>query len=63
MRNITIKEIRTNILNKTLDDMGKMLGITRQAYWYKETGRREFKCRELIAICKAAKVHPFEVEL
>ena len=63
VRNITIKEIRTEILKMSLEDMGKMLGITRQAYWLKETGKRELKSRELLAICREAKVNPLEVEL
>ena len=61
--NITIKEIRTEILKKSLEEMGEMLGITRQAYWLKETGQRELKSRELLEICRQAKVNPLEVKL
>lgn len=50
METYSIKSIRVNH-DKTCEDMGKLLGITKQAYSYKENGRRKFTADELIMIC------------
>ena len=60
---ITIREIRKTILHKSMAEMAEFLGISRQAYWCKETGRRNFKSSELLTICKLAEVNPLEVNL
>ncbi|MBF6625734.1 helix-turn-helix domain-containing protein [Aerococcaceae bacterium zg-BR9] len=47
---MTINKIRgyRNMLKMTQDDMAKEMGITKQAYYLKENGKREFKDAEKI---------------
>ena len=58
MRNITIKEIRTEVLKMTQQVLAEKLGITKAAYCRKEKGQREFKWKEVLKICDLAGVDP-----
>lgn len=55
MEKISIKALRVNN-NLTCEDMGKMLGISKQAYALKESGRTNFTGDELIIICNELNV-------
>lgn len=47
------------MLSKTQKDMGKILGITSQAYGAKENGKRSFKDSEKVVIKNmVAKLYP-----
>lgn len=61
--NITIKQIREEVLQMTQEQVAKVLGIKRSSYWQKEAGRRSFKAEEVLTICKLAHVNPLEVSL
>lgn len=50
MEQYSIKALRVN--NKlTCKNMAELLGITKQAYSYKENGKRKFTANELCLIC------------
>lgn len=60
---ITIREIRLNILKLSMKEMADLLGISRNGYWMKESGKRKFKSNELLMICKLANIDPLTVLL
>ena len=47
----------------TIRQMAEALGITRNAYYMKETGRRNFSAKEVIEICKMSNVRAEDLEL
>ena len=55
---ITIKEIRTDVLKQTQQELAEKLGITTAAYCRKEKGNREFKWREVLKICDLSGIDP-----
>jgi len=60
--NIKIKEIRTDVLKKTQQEMADSLGITKSAYCRKESGGRAWKWKEVNLICKLADIDPRLIE-
>lgn len=63
MDTITVREVRTEILKLTLDELSKKMGITRAALCRKERGEREFKAKEILFICKLADIDPMTLEV
>ena len=60
---MTVQELRTNVLKKTMREMGEFLGITASGYYLKEVGDRKFTANEIVKICKLAGVHAEDLDL
>ena len=52
-----IKEIRTQN-KKTQEEIGNVLGITKQQYQLYESGKREIKVNQIITLCQYYNISP-----
>lgn len=52
-----IKEIRTQN-KKTQEEIGNVLGITKQQYQLYESGKREIKVNQIITLCEYYNISP-----
>lgn len=51
IENLTLKQIR-RLHGITMEEISKKINITKQGYFYKESGKRKFKKKELEKIAK-----------
>ena len=52
-----LKEIRTQN-KKTQEEIGNVLGITKQQYQLYESGKREIKVNQIITLCQYYNISP-----